>query len=152
MVLIDNSTYHTYRFDWHSGEFGNATSSYVDFYIDDIYMGTNNAFVPSRGSRLSLSLWGAGCVYRGGCVCSRSSGALVLVGSLLTAPGDTARRWNGWPNNWGGGKPGDGKSYTQTAYVSSVKITPFNEPNDIMYMALDDQPSGCHIPLGRCTC
>lgn len=38
------------------------TSAYVDFFIDDIYMGTNNAFVPTRGSRLSIALWGAGYV------------------------------------------------------------------------------------------
>lgn len=115
MQLIGDGEYHTYRFDWHSGTPGNVTSAYVDFFIDDIYMGTNNAFVPTRGSRLSIALWGAG--------------------------------WNGYPNNWGGGHPGDGKIYSQTALVSEVKITPFNDPNDIMYMSIDDQPTGCEPPV-----
>ena len=56
-------------------------------------------------------------------------------------------RWNGYPNNWGGGHPGDGKIYSQTALVSEVKITPFNDPNDIMYMSIDDQPTGCEPPV-----
>ena len=85
MQLIGDGEYHTYRFDWHSGTHicmltccrwlclahaialcagtpGDVTSAYVDFFIDDIYMGTNNAFVPTRGSRLSIALWGAGYV------------------------------------------------------------------------------------------
>ena len=71
MQLIGDGEYHTYRFDWHSGTHicmltccrwlclahaialcagtpGNVTSAYVDFFIDDIYMGTNNAFVPTN--------------------------------------------------------------------------------------------------------
>lgn len=51
--------------------------------------------------------------------------------------------WNGYSDNWGGGKPGDGKTYTQTATVDYVSITPFNEPNDIMYPTPLDQPDGC---------
>ncbi len=34
-------------------------SAYVNFFIDGIYLGTNNAFVPTRGSRLWISLWPA---------------------------------------------------------------------------------------------
>ena len=35
-----------------------ATSDgFVDFYIDDLYLGTNNAFVPTRGSRFFIAHW-----------------------------------------------------------------------------------------------
>ena len=61
------------------------------------------------------------------------------------------RRWNGNPDSWGGGYPGDGKSYSQTAYISSVKITPFNEPNDIMSPTPIDQPDGCEPYYTQCT-
>jgi hypothetical protein len=33
------------------------TYGYVNFFIDDVYIGTNNAFVPTRGSRLWIALW-----------------------------------------------------------------------------------------------
>ncbi len=57
--------------------------------------------------------------------------------------------WNGYPNNWGGGHPGDGKVYTATTYISSVSIAPFNEPNDIAYPMTIDQPDGCEIYVGQ---
>lgn len=51
--------------------------------------------------------------------------------------------WNGYPNDWGGGSPGDSKSYNSTTYISSVKVTPFNEPADLMYPQTSDLPDGC---------
>jgi hypothetical protein len=78
-------------------------------------MGTNNAFVPTRGSRLWIGL-------------------VPNYG-----------HWNGAPDNWGG-VPGDGKTVSTAAYVSSVRITPFNEPNDIMAPTPVDQPDGCAQP------
>jgi len=46
-------------------------------------------------------------------------------------------------NDWGGGRAGDNKTYNMTSYVSEVRITPFNEPRDIMYPSTNDQPDGC---------
>ena len=31
-------------------------SAYVNFYIDGVYLGTNNAYVPTRGSRFWLAM------------------------------------------------------------------------------------------------
>ncbi len=45
-----------------------------------------------------------------------------------------AYSWNGTPDDWNGGVPGDGRVYQKVVYISSVSITPFNEPNDIMYV------------------
>lgn len=111
--------------EWHTGD---ATSSppvepRVDFFIDGVYLGTNNAFVPSRGSRFVMSHWW---------------------------PGND--NWNGNADNWGGGHAGDGKSYAVTSYISSVSVTPFNEPNDVMYMAFDDQPTGCTPTYRKTPC
>jgi len=108
--MVDGQ-YHNYVIEWHTGN-GTSSPGYVDFYIDDVYIGTNNAFVPTRGSRFNIAFWGAS--------------------------------WNGEPNGWGGGAPGDGKSYAAPpALVSHIRITPFNEPNDIMAMSTLDQPDGC---------
>jgi hypothetical protein len=45
-----------------------------------------------------------------------------------------AYSWNGTPDDWNGGVPGDGRVYQKVVYISSVSITPFNEPNDVMYV------------------
>jgi hypothetical protein len=39
--------------------------------------------------------------------------------------------------------PGDGKQYNQTVRLSSVRVTPFNEPNDVVVPDPTDQPTGC---------
>lgn len=54
--------------------------------------------------------------------------------------------WNGWPDDWSGGFPGDGKVYSQTTLISEVNITPFNEPGDVMYPSITDLPDGCATP------
>ena len=66
---------------------------------------------------------------------------VLLVSASHTC--DLVCSWNGYPDNWGGGTPGDGKVYTQSVYIDSVSITPYNEPNDLMYPASIDQPDGC---------
>ena len=109
-LLLGDGDYHTYAFEWHTGN-GTASPGYVDFYIDGVYLGTNNVFVPTRASRLWIALW---------------------EGS-----------WNGDMNDWGGGSPGDGKSYSQEVLISHVTVTPFNEANDIVYPSFIDQPEGC---------
>lgn len=111
--FLGDGKYHSYRFDWHTGDDDAGIEPHVDFFIDDVYLGTNNAMVPTRGSRFFVSHWGGS--------------------------------WNGNANNWGGGAAGDGKSYSVTSLVSSVKVTPFNEANDIMYASFGDAPDGCDI-------
>ena len=39
--------------------------------------------------------------------------------------------------------PGDGQMYSKTTKISEVRITPFDEPNDIMAVNTADMPSGC---------
>ena len=128
---------HNYTIVWHTGS--NTTQGRTEFYIDGVYLGTNNAFAPTRGSRLYIAHWG---------------------------PTSKNPLWNGTPDNWQGGTAGDGKQYNMTSYISEVNIIPFNEPNDIMcvdlcgcgwvhhvwlitscnccrYPDLLDQPTGC---------
>ena len=58
------------------------------------------------------------------------------------------------PDHWGDGEPGD-ESIPSHVYVSEVKVTPHNEPNDIMYPATlrptrwlpvihGQEQNGCH--------
>jgi hypothetical protein len=83
-------------------------------------------------------------VTHGSCVCDCDC---VCVHVCVCVCCVAVRRcsWNGTPDKWDGGSPGDGKTYTKTAYVKSVKVTPFNEPNDIMVPAALDQPDGCDV-------
>jgi hypothetical protein len=123
MMLMGDGNYHNYTIEWHTGTSsagGSPTDAYVNTYIDGVYLGTNNAFVPTRAGRLWMALLPAG------------SG------------------WNGYPDNWGGGVPGDGKSYTETVLVDFVSITPFNEPNDLAYPSSIDQPDGCDVYYTQC--
>ena len=58
--FLGDNQYHNYTIEWHTGDSsigGNTTNSYVNYYIDGIYLGTNNVFVPTRGVRLWVSLW-----------------------------------------------------------------------------------------------
>ena len=57
LMLVGDGKYHTYRFDWHTGNNGSQNQGKVDFYFDDVYMGTNNAYVPTRGGRLYIAHW-----------------------------------------------------------------------------------------------
>lgn len=44
---------------------------------------------------------------------------------------------------------GDGNEYeAEPALISSITITPHNEPNDVHYMPNFDQPDGCSPPPG----
>eukprot|EP01029_Cantina_marsupialis_P007904 TRINITY_DN19026_c0_g1_i4.p1 TRINITY_DN19026_c0_g1~~TRINITY_DN19026_c0_g1_i4.p1 ORF type:complete len:570 (-),score=90.73 TRINITY_DN19026_c0_g1_i4:93-1802(-) len=54
-MLMGDGKYHKYRFDWHTGSVD--CKPRVDFYVDDVYLGTNNVFAPSRGSRLFIASW-----------------------------------------------------------------------------------------------
>jgi len=65
--FIGDGKYHNYTIVWHTG--GNVPEhrrfstdadvqdGYVDFYIDDYYLGTNNAFAPTRGGKFFIAHW-----------------------------------------------------------------------------------------------
>ena len=66
--FIGDGRYHNYTIVWHTGGHvvqrtapdGTTTSTeagFVDFYIDDLYLGTNNAFVPTRGGKFFIAHW-----------------------------------------------------------------------------------------------
>ena len=57
--------------------------------------------------------------------------------------------WAGRPDAWGGGSPGDGQEYSVDAFVSSVEVVPLDEPNDMMYPSITDQPDGCTKPYNQ---
>jgi hypothetical protein len=85
MQLLGDGNYHNYTIEWHTGTSsagGPTTSAFVNFYIDGVYMGTNNAFVPTRAGRLWISLWPAYGTYVASgcdCLCSHWNFPVVFV-------------------------------------------------------------------------
>lgn len=52
---VDDGQFHTYRFDWHTGD--TAQEARVDYYVDDNYICTNTEYVPSNASRFWIGIW-----------------------------------------------------------------------------------------------
>lgn len=109
---------------------------------------SSTAFTWAPTTRLSPHALGV-CGYRCGQALGREWIPVACFGVCFQKVRVWTCRWNGYPNTWGGGHPGDGKVYTQTTYISSVSITPFNEPNDIAYPMTIDQPNGCQEYVGQ---
>jgi hypothetical protein len=128
-MLAGDGQYHKYTIDWHTG--GPDCEARVDFYVDDVLLATNNVMVPTRGSRFVFGSWGPN------------------KGDATSTAGKFNNEWTNFPDFWGNGVPGDGKSYLSHVYVSEVKITPHNEPNDIMYPATLDRKDGCEKIFGQ---
>lgn len=52
---LNDGEFHTYRFDWFSG--GGPIAPRVDFYIDDVKVGTNTQNVPFIAGRFWIAIW-----------------------------------------------------------------------------------------------
>eukprot|EP00946_MAST-07B_sp_MAST-7B-sp1_P001516 g1516.t1 len=128
-MLVGDGKFHKYTIDWHTG--GPDCEARVDFYVDDVLLATNNAMVPTRGSRLVIGAWAPN------------------KASPTGWNDEFNAEWTNFPDHWGDGEPGDGLSYLSHVYVSEVKITPHNEPNDVMYPATYDRPDGCQVIHGQ---
>lgn len=128
-MLVGDGKFHKYTIDWHTG--GPDCEARVDFYVDDVLLATNNAMVPTRGSRLVIGAWAPN------------------KASPTGWADEFNAEWTNFPDHWGDGEPGDKLSYLSHVYVSEVKITPHNEPNDVMYPATYDRPDGCDIIYGQ---
>jgi len=50
--------YHTYTFEWHTGDNSDSCEPHINFYFDGDYIGSVNVFVPTRGVRLVMGIWG----------------------------------------------------------------------------------------------
>lgn len=51
----DDGKFHTYRFDWHTGD--SREQKRVDFYVDGQYLYTSTKQVPTNASRFWIGLW-----------------------------------------------------------------------------------------------
>lgn len=51
----DDGKFHTYRFDWHTGD--SKEQKRVDFYVDGQYLYTSTKQVPTNASRFWIGLW-----------------------------------------------------------------------------------------------
>jgi len=116
--FVGDGKYHTYRFDWHTGS-ADATP-HVDFYFDNAYIGTNDAFVPYMAGRLWIMLL------------DPNNGQLGDSGSWSGAvdPDESFHQ----PSC-----TGEVPCYARVL-VDYVHITPFNERNDHYAPSAFDQP------------
>jgi hypothetical protein len=123
--FIGDGKYHSYAFEWHTG--GDSIKPIVSFYFDGDYVGSTDAFVPNLASRLWIGQWHH----------SPSKGISPWAGLIDTAtleqrleakaPGTVS-------------KDGTKVLYART-YIKSIKITPYNEPNDMSFDGAQDQPN-----------
>ena len=52
---VDDGEWHTYRFDWHTGD--EDEESRVDFYVDGELLYTSYEHIPTNASRLWIGIW-----------------------------------------------------------------------------------------------
>ncbi len=52
---LDDGQFHTYRFDWHTGDTGETPR--VEFYIDNVLINTTTTDIPTNSSRLWIAAW-----------------------------------------------------------------------------------------------
>ncbi|MEM7157315.1 MAG: glycoside hydrolase family 16 protein [Myxococcota bacterium] len=119
--FLGDGEYHTYRFDWHTGDPEKGIAPRVDFYFDDQYIGTNDAMVPYMAGRLWVMLWAPNNGQAGG---NGSWNGVVdqsFHGTELPPEGTIAR-------------------YARVL-VEHVRVTPYGEANDRYASSPYDQPA-----------
>lgn len=52
---VDDGEFHTYRFDWHTGD--DDEQARVDFYVDGEHLYTSTTNIPTNASRLWIGIW-----------------------------------------------------------------------------------------------
>ena len=52
---VSDGQWHTYRFDWHTGD--TNEQAHVDFYVDGQYLYTSTEHIPTNASRLWIGIW-----------------------------------------------------------------------------------------------
>ena len=129
--LIGDGQYHTYQFDWHTE---NGTM-HVDHFIDGMYLGSNDLFVPAMGSRFWITLRThdqsnpSGNGYWNGIIgyCYDDETGEVRYNCGADGMELPPTEYNGLA------------LYAST-YISSVEITPFYESGDHYVPSSLDQP------------
>ena len=53
----DDGAFHTYRFDWHTGDAAGTVAPRVEFYFDGVPVVTNATHVPTKAGRLWVGAW-----------------------------------------------------------------------------------------------
>lgn len=118
--IPNDGMYHSYAFEWHTGvnasednveqaNSSNCSAARVDFFLDSVYVATNDVFVPSRGSRFVFGVWGG------------------------------STKWVGEPSQWPDPSGSPSEKTISAANISEVHICPFTESGDANYPMLYDQ-------------
>ena len=53
----DDGEFHTYRFDWHTGDKDGTITPRVEFYFDGVPVVTNYTYIPYKAGRLWVGAW-----------------------------------------------------------------------------------------------
>ena len=53
----DDGNFHTYRFDWHTGDKAGTITPRVEFYFDGVPVVTNYTHIPTKAGRLWVGAW-----------------------------------------------------------------------------------------------
>ena len=56
-INLQDGEFHTYRFDWHTGDEGKGQEPCVEFYIDDQRVMKNTTHVPTKAGRFWIGAW-----------------------------------------------------------------------------------------------
>ena len=112
-AFIGDGCYHTYAYEWHTGDSAQGVRPKVDAFFDGDYTGSSDSFVPDVYSRLWIVSWNSG-----------------------------NPNWNGYLGNnpymWDDVNevvstkvaPVSGTSLYNVNYIDYIRVTPFNEAND----------------------
>jgi hypothetical protein len=113
--FIGDGCYHTYAFEWHTGDPAKGIRQSVDYFFDSNYVGSSDAFVPDVFSRLWVCSWDSG---RPNGSWNGRLGAGATVWSDVTESTTSTVA------------PQTGNVLYSVNYIDYVRITPFNEAND----------------------
>jgi len=113
--FIGDGCYHTYTFEWHTGDPVKGIRPKVDYFFDGNYVGTSDAFVPDIFSRLWICSWDSG---RPNGSWNGRLGANATVWSDVTELPTTTVA------------PQTGYVLYSVNYIDYIKVTPFNQAND----------------------
>ena len=111
--FIGDGCFHTYAYEWHTGDPAQNIRPKVDAFFDGDYIGTSDSFVPDVFSRLWIVSWNSANPHWNGSLGKNST----IWSETTESPSTTVA-------------PTTGFSLYNVNYIDYIRISPFNEAND----------------------
>ena len=122
--FIGDGCYHTYAYEWHTGDPAKNIRPKVDAFFDGDYIGTTDSFVSDVFSRLWIVSWNSSNAHWNGSLGTNST----VWSDVTELPTTTVASQSG-------------TSLYSVNYIDYISITPFNEANDKFTVDPLDQPN-----------